>query len=82
MNLQKGGYGASVGSLGPSPPQLQRCIGYDAPSLHPLTIREWREKNRGTHAVMGVMHLEKGRPAKDVADDWDNFHREFKGVDS
>ena len=31
---------------------------------------------------MGVMHLKRGRPAKDVADDWDNFHREFKGVDS
>jgi hypothetical protein len=26
---------------------------YDAPSLHTLTIRE---KNRGTNAVLGVMH--------------------------
>jgi hypothetical protein len=32
--------------------------------------------------VMGVMHLKKGGPAKDVADDWDNFQREFKGFDS
>jgi hypothetical protein len=35
----------------------------------PLTIREWREKNGGTNAAMGVMHLKKLGPAKDVADD-------------
>jgi hypothetical protein len=24
-----------------------------------LTIREWREKNGGTNAAMGMMHLKK-----------------------
>jgi hypothetical protein len=48
----------------------------------PSTIREWREKNGGTHAVMGVMYVKKGGSAQDVAEGWDNFQSEFKGFDS
>jgi hypothetical protein len=51
-------------------------------SLHPLTIREWREKNGGKNTAMGVMHLKKREPAKDVADDWGNCHREPTGFDN
>jgi hypothetical protein len=48
-----------------------------------LTIHEWHEKNGGTNVVMGMIPLKKDRLAKDVTDDWDNFHREFnKGFDS
>lgn len=38
------------------------------------TIRHWREKNGGTHAVM-----KKGGTEEDVAAGWDNFAREFQG---
>jgi hypothetical protein len=31
---------------------------------------------------MGMIPLKKDRLAKDVTDDWDNFHRESKGFDS
>jgi hypothetical protein len=48
----------------------------------PSTIREWREKNGGTHAVMGVMYVKKGGSVDDVAGGWDTFEREFKGSDS
>ena len=48
----------------------------------PSTIREWREKNGGTHAIMGVMYVKKGGSAQDVADGWDNFQSEFKGSNS
>jgi hypothetical protein len=48
----------------------------------PSTIREWREKNGGTHAVMGVMYVKKGGSVDDVAAGWDAFEREFKGSGS
>ena len=48
----------------------------------PSTIREWRDKNGGTHAVLGVMYVKKGGSVEDVAAGWDNFEREFKGTDS
>jgi hypothetical protein len=46
------------------------------------TIRQWREKNGGTHAVMGVMYVKKGGSVDDVAVGWDNFVKEFKGSNS
>ncbi|PVH71025.1 hypothetical protein DL98DRAFT_378913, partial [Cadophora sp. DSE1049] len=42
------------------------------------TIRQWREKNGGTHAVMGVMYVKKDGSVEDVAVGWDNFANEFK----
>jgi hypothetical protein len=45
----------------------------------PSTIREWREKNGGTHAVMGVMYVKKGGSSEDVTEGWDKFEEEFKG---
>jgi hypothetical protein len=44
----------------------------------PSTIREWREKNGGTHAVMGVMYVKKGGSSEDVTEAWDNFEEKFK----
>lgn len=29
----------------------------------PTTIKRWREKNGGTHAVIGTMHIQKGKEA-------------------
>lgn len=48
----------------------------------PSTIREWREKNGGTHAVMGVMYVKKGGSVDDVAAGWATFEGEFKGSGS
>ena len=44
----------------------------------PSTIRQWREKNGGTHAVMGVMYVKKGGSSEDVTKAWDKFEEEFK----
>ncbi|KAH8157474.1 hypothetical protein CIB48_g10771 [Xylaria polymorpha] len=46
------------------------------------TIRHWREKHGGTHAVMGVMYVKKDGSVEDVAVGWDNFAKEFKGSTS
>ncbi|ESZ90625.1 phosphotransferase enzyme family protein [Sclerotinia borealis F-4128] len=45
----------------------------------PSTIREWREKNGGTHVVMGVMYVKKGGSSEDVATGFDNFTKELEG---
>ncbi|OBT53176.1 hypothetical protein VE04_06179 [Pseudogymnoascus sp. 24MN13] len=44
----------------------------------PSTIRDWRDKNGGTHAVMGVMYVKKGGSLEDVVVGWDKFEEEFK----
>ena len=46
------------------------------------TIRRWREKKGGTHAVMGVMYVKKDGSVEDVAQAWDNFVKGFTGVET
>lgn len=44
----------------------------------PSTIRDWREKNGGTHAVMGTMYVKKNGSVGDVEDGFEEFAEEFK----
>jgi len=44
----------------------------------PSSIRQWREANGGTHAVMGSMYVEKGGPAESATDGFKKFREEFK----
>ncbi|OAL66757.1 hypothetical protein A7C99_2150 [Trichophyton rubrum] len=44
----------------------------------PSSISSWRERNGGTHAVMGSMYVKKGGDELDVSDAWDKFVDEFK----
>ncbi|OJD22271.1 hypothetical protein ACJ73_06380 [Blastomyces percursus] len=44
----------------------------------PSSIRDWRDKNGGTHAVMGNMLVKKDGTAGDVQEGFDKFVEEFK----
>lgn len=44
----------------------------------PSSIREWRDKNGGTHAVMGSMLVKKGGTVNDVQEGFDKFQKDFK----
>jgi hypothetical protein len=44
----------------------------------PSTVREWRDKNGGTHAVLGTMLVKKGGSKDDVEDAFSKFQEEFK----
>lgn len=43
------------------------------------TIRAWKEKNGGSHAVMGVMYVKKDGDVNDVKEGFQAFENEFKG---
>lgn len=45
----------------------------------PSSIRAWRDKNGGTHAVMGNMYVKKNGSVEDVTDAFDKFTEEFEG---
>jgi len=44
----------------------------------PSSVREWREKNGGTHAIIGSMLVKKGGTVNDVQEGFDKFKNEFK----
>ncbi|KAF2726657.1 hypothetical protein EJ04DRAFT_173934 [Polyplosphaeria fusca] len=44
----------------------------------PSSIKDWREKNGGTHAVMGTMYVKKGGSKGDVQEAFEKFKKEFK----
>jgi len=44
----------------------------------PSTVRDWRDKNGGTHAVMGVMYVKKNGGVDDFRRGFKDFETEFK----
>lgn len=44
----------------------------------PSSIKDWREKNGGTHAVMGTMYVKKGGSEGDVQEAFETFKKELK----
>jgi len=44
----------------------------------PSTAREWRDKNGGTHAVMGSLYVKKDGEADDVRKGFEDFEKEFQ----
>ena len=40
-------------------------------------FRQWREKNGGTHAVMGIMYVKKNGTKSDVDAGWATFTKAF-----
>ena len=43
----------------------------------PSTFKDWRDKNGGTHAVMGTMYVKAGGNADDVEEAFQKFKDEF-----
>lgn len=44
----------------------------------PSSVKEWREKNGGTHAVMGTLYVKKEGGVEDVVEGLKEFEKEFK----
>ena len=45
----------------------------------PSSVKQWRDSNGGTHAVMGSMRVKKGGTADDVKEGFEKFKEDFKG---
>ncbi|KAK2756475.1 hypothetical protein FQN54_005368 [Arachnomyces sp. PD_36] len=43
----------------------------------PSTWKAWRDKNGGTHAVIGIVKVKKGATKRDVEDALNNFEADF-----
>jgi hypothetical protein len=44
----------------------------------PSGVRDWRDKNGGTHAVMGSLFVKKDGDADDVKTGFEDFEKDFK----
>lgn len=44
----------------------------------PSGVRDWRDKNGGTHAVMGSLYVKKDGDANDVKRGFEDFEKDFK----
>ena len=44
----------------------------------PTWVRNWRDKNGGTHAVMGTMYVKKNGSVEDVENAFEEFAQNFK----